>query len=408
MGMQPKLRFKGFTDDWEKRKLENFTKSYSGGTPSISRSDYYGGEIPFIRSAEINSDSTDLYLTEIGLKNSSAKMVQYGDILYALYGATSGEVGIARIHGAINQAILAIKPTDGDDSQFIMQWLRKQKGHIINTYLQGGQGNLSGSIVKSLEVRTPVNKNEEFKIGSLLKKIDNLITVNQRKVDLLKRKKAGYLQKLFPKNGQNNPELRFKGYTDAWEKRRLGDVVNKVRSYSLSRDVECNKSTGYKYIHYGDIHTGVADIINKKSVLPNIKPNQYDTLSVNDLIVADASEDYQGIASPAVIQALPDENLVAGLHTIALRPQDTNATFLYYLLHTGNFKHFGYRAGTGLKVFGISWPNLSKFEFNLPSQKEQDKVVDLLRLLDNLVVVNQRKVDLLKREKKALLQKMFV
>ena len=193
----------------------------------------------------------------------------------------------------------------------------------------------------------------------------------------------------------------------SWEKRRLGDVVNKVRSYSLSRDVECNKSTGYKYIHYGDIHTGVADIINKKSVLPNIKPNQYDTLSVNDLIVADASEDYQGIASPAVIQALPDENLVAGLHTIALRPQDTNATFLYYLLHTGNFKHFGYRAGTGLKVFGISWPNLSKFEFNLPSQKEQDKVVDLLRLLDNLVVVNQRKVDLLKRKKAGYLQKLF-
>lgn len=203
------------------------------------------------------------------------------------------------------------------------------------------------------------------------------------------------------------PKLRFKGFTDDWEKRRLGDVVNKVRSYSLSRDVECNKSTGYKYIHYGDIHTGVADIINKKSVLPNIKPNQYDTLSVNDLIVADASEDYQGIASPAVIQALPDENLVAGLHTIALRPQDTNATFLYYLLHTGNFKHFGYRAGTGLKVFGISWPNLSKFEFNLPSQKEQDKVVDLLRLLDNLVVVNQRKVDLLKRKKAGYLQKLF-
>ena len=254
----------------------------------------------------------------------------------------------------------------------------------------------------------PEDVQEQVKIGTLFAHLDTLITVNQRKVDLLKRKKAGYLQKLFPKNGQNNPELRFKGYTDAWEKRRLGDVVNKVRSYSLSRDVECNKSTGYKYIHYGDIHTGVADIINKKSVLPNIKPNQYDTLSVNDLIVADASEDYQGIASPAVIQALPDENLVAGLHTIALRPQDTNATFLYYLLHTGNFKHFGYRAGTGLKVFGISWPNLSKFEFNLPSQKEQDKVVDLLRLLDNLVVVNQRKVDLLKREKKALLQKMFV
>lgn len=190
---------------------------------------------------------------------------------------------------------------------------------------------------------------------------------------------------------QENTSNLFQHFVNAWEKRRLGDVVNKVKSYSLSHDVECNESTGYKYIHYGDIHTGIADIINKKSVLPNIKPNQYDTLSVNDLIVADASEDYQGIASPAVIQALPDENLVAGLHTIALRPQATNATFLYHLLHTGNFKHFGYRTGTGLKVFGISWPNLSKFEFNLPSQKEQDEVVDLLRLLDNLIVVNQDK-----------------
>lgn len=166
-------------------------------------------------------------------------------------------------------------------------------------------------------------------------------------------------------------------------------MVDKIKSYSLSRDVEYNESTGYKYVHYGDIHTGKADIINKKSVLPNIKPSQYTTLSVNDLIVTDASEDYQGIASPAVIQELPDANLVAGLHTIALRPQATNATFLYYLLHTNNFKHFGYRTGTGLKVFGISWPNLSKFEFNLPSLEEQDKVVDLLRFLDNLITVNQ-------------------
>ena len=184
-------------------------------------------------------------------------------------------------------------------------------------------------------------------------------------------------------------------------------MVDKIKSYSLSRDVEYNESTGYKYVHYGDIHTGKADIINKKSVLPNIKPSQYTTLSVNDLIVTDASEDYQGIASPAVIQELPDANLVAGLHTIALRPQATNATFLYYLLHTNNFKHFGYRTGTGLKVFGISWPNLSKFEFNLPSLEEQDKVVDLLRFLDNLITVNQRKVDLLKELKKGFLQKMF-
>lgn len=106
-------------------------------------------------------------------------MVQLGDILYALYGATSGEVGISKINGAINQAILTIKPTEGDNAQFIMQWLKGRKGHIVNTYLQGGQGNLSGSIIKNLEIMIPDDKKEEIKIGEFLQSIDNLITVNQ-------------------------------------------------------------------------------------------------------------------------------------------------------------------------------------------------------------------------------------
>ena len=104
----PQLRFEGFTDDWEERKLGEITTSYSGGTPSAGNSSYYKGDIPFIRSGEINSSKTELFLTEEGFNNSSAKLVEVGDILYALYGATSGEVGISQINGAINQAILAI------------------------------------------------------------------------------------------------------------------------------------------------------------------------------------------------------------------------------------------------------------------------------------------------------------
>ncbi|WP_256465521.1 restriction endonuclease subunit S [Convivina praedatoris] len=166
---------------WQKRKLGSFTETYSGGTPSADNSKYYGGDIPFIRSAEINLDKTKLYLTEAGLNNSSAKLVAVGDILYAMYGATSGEVGVSRINGAINQAILAIKPTQNDDPQFIMQWLRNQKEHIVNIYLQGGQGNLSGTIVKKLEIETPVENSEELRIGIISQSLDNLITVNQRK-----------------------------------------------------------------------------------------------------------------------------------------------------------------------------------------------------------------------------------
>ena len=176
----PEIRFSGFTDDWEQRKLGEISDSYSGGTPTAGKSEYYGGDIPFIRSAEVNSDSTELFLTDEGLKNSSAKMVNKGDILYALYGATSGETGLARLDGAINQAILDIKPHENYDAAFIMQWLRKSKENIIGTYLQGGQGNLSGSIVTSLMIDCP-NHEEQKLIGEYFQNLDHLITLHQQK-----------------------------------------------------------------------------------------------------------------------------------------------------------------------------------------------------------------------------------
>ena len=158
--------------------------------------EYYNGQIPFIRSAEINNNTTELFLSETGLTNSSAKMVRVGDILYALYGATSGEVGIAQIQGAINQAILAIKPDDGYDSQFLMYWLRGQKQRIIDKYLQGGQGNLSGSLVKDLLVMIP-NYDEQERIGAYFQQLDHLITLHQRKVEKLKIVKKSMLEKMF-------------------------------------------------------------------------------------------------------------------------------------------------------------------------------------------------------------------
>nr|WP_223688802.1 restriction endonuclease subunit S [Ligilactobacillus salivarius] len=194
--IKPEVRYKNFSDAWEQRKLGGVAKFYSGGTPSVGVSDYYDGTIPFIRSAEINSTSTELYLSELGLQNSSAKMVYRGDILYALYGATSGEVGISKINGAINQAILAIIPHKGYNSEFLEQWLRKNKEAIIKTYLQGGQGNLSGAIVKQIKVSFP-SFDEQQKIGKSFQKIDSLITLHQRKLEKLKQLKKFLLQNMF-------------------------------------------------------------------------------------------------------------------------------------------------------------------------------------------------------------------
>lgn len=193
---KPKVRFKGYEDAWEQRKLGQISDSYSGGTPTAGKKEYYDGDIPFIRSGEISSDKTELFITEEGLTSSSAKMVTEGDILYALYGATSGEVSISKLKGAINQAILAIQPHNDYDSQFIMQWLRKSKESIISTYLQGGQGNLSGNIVKELLIELPAY-DEQKQIGGYFERLDHLITLHQQKCEELQKIKKFMLQNMF-------------------------------------------------------------------------------------------------------------------------------------------------------------------------------------------------------------------
>ena len=173
------LTMRPLASSWEQRKLGEISESYSGGTPSAGKDEYYGGDIPFIRSAEIADFKTELFLTEEGYKSSSAQMVKPGDILYALYGATSGEVAVSKQKGAINQAILAILPTEKCDASYLASWLRSMKQTIVATYLQGGQGNLSGAIVKELEVPLPCIA-EQKHIGFLFANLDNLITLHQR------------------------------------------------------------------------------------------------------------------------------------------------------------------------------------------------------------------------------------
>lgn len=188
----PEIRFKGFDGEWEYRKLGEVASSYSGGTPSVGNSKFYGGNIPFIRSGEIHSSKTELFLTQEGLENSSAKLVKQGDILYALYGATSGEVERSKINGAINQAILAIIPNENYDAEFISQWLKNNKENIVNLYLQGGQGNLSGEIVKKIEISFPTKK-EQTAIGNFFRQLDETIALQTAEVEKLNQLKKGML-----------------------------------------------------------------------------------------------------------------------------------------------------------------------------------------------------------------------
>lgn len=194
----PKVRFSEFEGDgeWVERKLGEVFNTFSGGTPKSTEKKYYGGSTPFIRSAEIAKNSTELFLTDEGLKNSSAKLVKKGDLLIALYGANSGDVAISKIDGAINQAILCLR--SDFSNEFVSHYFFLKKDWITRRYLQGGQGNLSGQIVKSIELYFP-KQEEQQKIASCLSAVDELITAQQEKIDELQQHKKGLMQGLFPK-----------------------------------------------------------------------------------------------------------------------------------------------------------------------------------------------------------------
>ena len=204
---------------------------------------------------------------------------------------------------------------------------------------------------------------------------------------------------------------QFTGASFTWERKKLGILTTRVRSYSFSRSVEVKEETGVKYVHYGDIHTSVANEIGKNNNLPFINETykESDELKLDDVIVADASEDYKGIADAAVIISNLPYTIIAGLHTIALRPTSLiKGYFLYHIFKTENFKRFGYKIGTGLKVFGISYNNLAKYKVYYPQEiEEQEKIIGILSNLTNSINLHERKCEELTLIKKALLQKLF-
>lgn len=190
-----KYRVPGFYGNWENATIGSITSSFSGGTPTSSNSCYYSHQgIPFIRSGEIGESKTELYLSDQGFANSAAKMVKKGDLLYALYGANSGECFISKIDGAINQAILCIR-SETIDIRFLYYVLASMKEWIVATYLQGGQGNLSGAIIKKLKISYP-QKDEQQAIVKIIYSQDIVIDKLREELKKLEERKKALMQLL--------------------------------------------------------------------------------------------------------------------------------------------------------------------------------------------------------------------
>lgn len=189
------VRLPGFSGAWKESRIGDIAKMFSGGTPTSSNQAYYAvSGIPFIRSGEISLSKTVLFLSQAGYNNSAAKMVSKGDLLYALYGANSGECFISKIDGAINQAILCIR-SEIVDTKYMYYVLANRKEWIVATYLQGGQGNLSGEIIKNLVISYPEHM-EQSAIYSVLNAQDSVIDKLEAELSVYREKKTALAQLL--------------------------------------------------------------------------------------------------------------------------------------------------------------------------------------------------------------------
>ena len=407
--MVPKRRFKEFLNagDWEQRKLGDVVKSYSGGTPTASNKEYYGGDIPFIRSAEINSDTTELYITQKGLDNSSAKIVEKGTILYAMYGATSGEVGISKINGAINQAILAMIPLEYN-GKIIAQYLRKNKESIIGKYLQGGQGNLSANIILELPIQLP-GLEESNQIANFLESFDNIITLHQRKLDKLQATKKALLQEMFPEEGQDKPKRRFKGFTDAWKQRKLSELatMNARIGWQNLRTSEFLDSGDYLLITGTDFDNGRI----KYSTCHYVEKKRFDQdtkiqLSTGSILITKDGT----LGKVAIVEELPKPaTLNAGVFNVRVKDNTLlSYKYLYHYLKAPFLMKYVTANATGGTIKHLNQSILVDFPIPIAEKHEQDKITKLLDSLESIITLHQRKLDKLKNLKQAYLNEMFV
>ena len=418
--VKPEIRFAGFNDAWEQRKLGDIADIVGGGTPSTSISEFWDGDIDWYAPAEIADQiylaSSQRKITEQGYNHSSAKLLPVGTVLFTSR-AGIGKTAILSRKGCTNQGFQSIVPhKDELDSYFIFSRTEELKRYGESVGSGSTFAEVSGKQMANMELMMPKTLVEQKTIGQYFASIDNLITLHQRKYDKLTKVKKSMLEKMFPKNGANVPEIRFKGFSDAWEQRKLGEVLTSLQNNTLSRADLSSEQGIAKNVHYGDILVKFGEVIDVKTEsLPLIADEaviaKYKSsfLQNGDVIVADTAED-ETVGKCTEIAGLGDEIVISGLHTIPYRPVRKFASgYLGYYMNSVSFHNQLLPLMQGIKVTSISKTALQNTDIIYPkSATEQEAIGKYFCQLDNLITLHQRELEKLKNIKKACLEKMFV
>jgi type I restriction enzyme S subunit len=413
----PAIRFKGFADAWEQRKFSDITYPAGEKNRDNLRLESYSitnehGFIPQDEKFENGGTmrEADKRMYYIVTPNSFAynpARINVGSIGYQ---NTSKNVIVSSLYEVF-------KTSDDVDDRLLWHWFKSPDFQKLIEQLQEGGVRLYFYYDKLCmgKVFLPTLE-EQQKIGAFFDSLDNLITLHQRKLIKLKNIKKSMLEKMFPKAGSNVPEIRFAGFADAWELRKLGEVLISLQNNTLSRAELSAKEGVALNVHYGDVLIKFGEYLDvKKETLPKIIDSslitKYKTsiLQNGDIIVADTAED-ETVGKCCEIAGLTDETAISGLHTIPYRPLIKFAIgYLGYYMNSDSYHHQLLPLMQGIKVTSISKSAMQNTVICYPNSKEeQADISTFFRTLDNLITLHQRKYEKLQNLKKACLEKMFV
>ena len=398
----PQIRFAGFTDPWEQRKLgELFEESDERASDreilsvSVANGIYPASE----------SDRE----TNPGASLANYKIVHFGDVVYNSMRMWQGAVDASRYDGIVSPAYIVTRPNSEVYARFFARLLRQPM--LLKQYQQVSQGNSKDTQVlkfddfASIGISMPASENEQRQIGAFFDRLDSLITLHQRKYDKLCVLKKSMLDKMFPKGGSLYPEIRFAGFTDPWEQRKVGEVAYGFE-YGLNAaasDFDGEK----KYLRITDIDDQTREFRTDDLSSPDIN-NPIDDkylLKEGDILFARTGA---SVGKTYLYKASDGKTYYAGFLIRAHVSDEADAGFIFQSTLTERYKQFVLLTSQRSGQPGINAQEYADLLLPLPSLSEQRRIGAFFDRLDSLITLHQRKLELLRNIKKSMLDKMFV
>ncbi|MFS0930777.1 restriction endonuclease subunit S [Enterococcus durans] len=395
----PQLRFEGFTDDWEERKLGEIF-NYEQPTKYIVKSTEYDDNF---NTPVLTAGKSFLlgYTDEIsGIKNATVEnpVVIFDDF-------TTGSHYVDFPFKIKSSAMKLLSLNDNSDNFYFMFNTLKNIKYVPQSHERHWISKFS-----SFEIYKP-SQEEQQKIGAFFKQLDETIALHQRKLDLLKEQKKGYLQKMFPKNGAKVPELRFAGFADDWEQSKLGDTLIELKS-GLSRMLS-NNDIGLPVVRANNINDGQFNIDSDVKYWYVNDPQGANTVNYlirkNDILINFINSEAK-MGTATIVENTPIRDTIYTTNILRVRLKKEYDSYYWFALTQINQYKINIKIITKPAVNQASFTTVDfkKLNFMFPNLKEQQKIGSFFKQLDDTIALHQRKLDLLKEQKKGFLQKMFV